>query len=279
MRQLSWTCSLHSRRSVICTDFVRRVCIRLLMGDHHPRRNGSRPYTSTVVGNGAAAAPADVVTEATAEVVAEAVPLTRVLVGPPGPDRVEIEMDSEGLSDPCEWGQLDSCAADRITSSLEEAEIAASAVGAVAGAAASQSTPTTAPPPPVSTAGTPYSSPGGRWKNFQKYSTFQVRRAAAMRTLLQCGCGPKSPGRMQAWQVSDLHNSTWTLPLTLFLVMTAENMADLVICVRVFREVLAAREEVELRAQGYDGGTCDGAQDQAGCMAAGRPCQARANIY
>jgi len=119
------------------------------------------------------------VTEATAEVVAEAVPLTRVLVGPPGPDRVEIEMEAEGLSDPCEWGQLDSCAADRITSSMEEAEIAASAVGAVAGAAASQSTPTTAPPPPVSTAGTPYSSPGGRWTNFQKYSTFQVRRQSS----------------------------------------------------------------------------------------------------
>ena len=141
------------------------------------RSNGARPYTSTVIGNGASAAPADAMTEATAEVVAEAVPLTRVLVGPPGPDRVEIEMHAEGLSDPCEWGQLDSCAADRITSSLDEAEMAASAVGAVAGAAASQSTPTTAPPPPpVSTAGTPYSTPGGgRWK-FQKYSTFQVRR-------------------------------------------------------------------------------------------------------
>ena len=148
------------------------------------RSNGRRPYTSSVIGNGAG--PADVVTEATAEVVAEALPLTRVLVGPPGPGRVEIEMDTEGLLDPCESGQLETCAADRITSSLEEeAEMAAAAIGSVAGAAAKQSTPATATPP-VSTAGTPYSSPGGKWANFQKYSTFQVRSKVARCLLSPC---------------------------------------------------------------------------------------------
>ena len=238
--------------------------------------NGARPHTSTIIGNGAAAAPADVVTETTAEVVAEAVPLTRVLVGPPGPDRVEIDMNTEGLSDPCEWGQLESCAADRITSSLEEAEIAASAVGAVAGAAATQSTPTTAPPP-VSTAGTPYSSPGGRWTNFQKYSTFQVSREAAFTFP---SSAPEYPERMRVeWQYHPWHSEEVGPLLTLSLALSAENMADLVFCVRVFRQVLAAGKEMELRAQGYDGGACDGAQEQAGCMAAGRPCEAWANVY
>ena len=122
------------------------------------------------------------------DVVAEAVPLTRVLVGPPGPDRIEIEMDTDGVMDSCDSGQLESCAADRITSSLEEAEMVAAAVGAVAGAASSQSTPSTATPP-LSTAGTPYSSPGGKWANFQKYSTFQVHHQWRIPPVAKCTHG------------------------------------------------------------------------------------------
>ena len=139
------------------------------------RSNGARPYSNGAISNGAAAATAEVVTEAAAEVVADAVPLTPMLVGPPGPDRIEIEMDS--MMDPCESGNLETCAADRITSSLEEeSELSASVQlnGAASGDAAERAA-AAAARPPVSTAGTPYASPGGRWQNFQKYSTFQAR--------------------------------------------------------------------------------------------------------
>ena len=149
--------------------------------------NGVRPHSNgAVIGNGTAGTTAEVVTEAAAEVVADAVPLTPMLVGPPGPGgRVEIEMDS--MMDPCASGQLETCAADRITSSLEEeAELTAAAVrlNGASPAAAEPAGAAAAPRPPVSAAGTPYASPGGRWQNFQKYSTFQARHAAAVRNAL-----------------------------------------------------------------------------------------------
>ncbi len=65
----------------------------------------------------------------------------------------------EGYLDPCDAGQLEACAAERIT----EMEAAASKEGGDI----KVTTPTTA-------AGTPYMNPGGRWSQFRNYSVFQV---------------------------------------------------------------------------------------------------------
>lgn len=72
-------------------------------------------------------------------------------------------------------GQLEACAAQRITESLD-AEAAgpgpsSQAVAEAATAAAADS----------GVRGTPYSAPGGRWSNFKNYSTFQVTARATMR--------------------------------------------------------------------------------------------------
>lgn len=68
----------------------------------------------------------------------------------------------EGYLDPCDAGQLEACAAERIT----EMDAAASKGGDGAGGV-KVTTPTTA-------AGTPYRNPGGRWSQFRNYSVFQV---------------------------------------------------------------------------------------------------------
>lgn len=67
----------------------------------------------------------------------------------------------EGYADACDVGQLEACAAQRITDSQDGA---AGPNPSSAAAAAAADTPR----------GTPYSSPGGRWSKFQSYSTFQV---------------------------------------------------------------------------------------------------------
>lgn len=74
---------------------------------------------------------------------------------------VPVEAAAEPYLEPCEAGQLEACATERIMSSMDEVQTAADAVGSGGAAAA--------------TLGTPYASPGGRWANFQQYSIFQVR--------------------------------------------------------------------------------------------------------
>jgi hypothetical protein len=68
----------------------------------------------------------------------------------------------EGYVDACDVGQLEACAAQRITDSQDGAA-GPSSMGAAAAAA------------PDSVRGTPYSSPSGRWSNFKSYGTFRVR--------------------------------------------------------------------------------------------------------
>mmetsp|Transcript_1238 Transcript_1238/g.3679 ORF Transcript_1238/g.3679 Transcript_1238/m.3679 type:complete len:832 (+) Transcript_1238:121-2616(+) len=87
-----------------------------------------------------------------------------VITSPPPFTASDIELDS---LDACEVGQLEACAAQRITESLD-AEAAgpgpsSQAVAEAATAAAADS----------GVRGTPYSAPGGRWSNFKNYSTFQ----------------------------------------------------------------------------------------------------------
>eukprot|EP00884_Botryococcus_braunii_P005743 jgi/Botrbrau1/1516/Bobra.0107s0004.1 len=69
----------------------------------------------------------------------------------------------EGLMDPCEAGQLDTCAIEREwdTSTCRVTEMEAAAAGP--GSASSAATPPE----------TPYSTPGGRWGKFKKYSVWQ----------------------------------------------------------------------------------------------------------
>lgn len=75
----------------------------------------------------------------------------------------------EGFQDPCESGQLEACAMERIA----ERELQEQGVLPAASGDASSS----------SAQGTPYSNPGGRWSNFRKYSTFQVRNGALWRVV------------------------------------------------------------------------------------------------
>lgn len=102
----------------------------------------------------------------------------------------------EGFMDPCEAGQLDTCAVERIAeldradaerAAAEAADLAqsagagfetrgaaevASAVTAAAAAAAAAAEAERAAS--RSAAGTPYANPGGRWSQFKSYSVFQV---------------------------------------------------------------------------------------------------------
>jgi hypothetical protein len=64
-----------------------------------------------------------------------------------------------GLMDPCEAGQLEACAQERIAEKEESMILEREAA---AKAATSSAT------------GSPYRAPGGRWGRFKKYSTFQV---------------------------------------------------------------------------------------------------------
>lgn len=68
-----------------------------------------------------------------------------------------------GYADSCDVGQLESCAQQRLTDSQDGADEPGPSPAAAAA-------PTTGAP-----RGTPYSSPGGKWSNFKKYSTFQVK--------------------------------------------------------------------------------------------------------
>lgn len=74
----------------------------------------------------------------------------------------------EGYADACDVGQLEACAAQRITDSQDNAAGPGPESGPSSAAADASA---------GSTRGTPYTSPGGRWSNFRSYSTFQVRRS------------------------------------------------------------------------------------------------------
>ena len=63
----------------------------------------------------------------------------------------------DGYADACDVGQLEACAQQRITDSQDAGPGPSSAAAAAA-----------------DTRGMPYVSPGGKWNNFKKYSTFRV---------------------------------------------------------------------------------------------------------
>ena len=159
-----------------------RACALLRHGRTCARVNTYLNGNSNVNGNGNGngngvwngAGPSDV---AAAGTLSEAVPLKPMLVGPEGSNgaRIEVELPQpavERYMDPCEAGQLEACATDRIRSSLEEADVADSIAAAQRNLGDAGVPPAAAPSQPT---GTPYASPGGRWSNFQKYSTFRVR--------------------------------------------------------------------------------------------------------
>jgi hypothetical protein len=82
----------------------------------------------------------------------------------------------EGYADACDVGQLEACAAQRITDSQDSAA-GPSPPDAAAGPASD------------SVRGTPYASPsGGNWTKFKSYSTFRVRfgNAGAVGTPWPC---------------------------------------------------------------------------------------------
>ena len=100
-----------------------------------------------------------------------------------------VEVDATSVMDPCEVGQLEACAQERLAErDAEEASLLAREAaqkaetragrgggrGASANEASSSgsSSSSDASPPPKK-ANTPYSAPGGRWGRFRKYSALQ----------------------------------------------------------------------------------------------------------
>ncbi|GAB4813023.1 hypothetical protein N2152v2_000069 [Parachlorella kessleri] len=105
-----------------------------------------------------------------------------------------------GFMDPCEAGQLDTCAVERIAAAeqraaeaaaaaatasqvavaaaaaaaaVTEQELTAAAAAAAAAGGEGQRAAPAAEALPQTAAGTPYVSPGGRWSQFKSYSVFQ----------------------------------------------------------------------------------------------------------
>ena len=104
-----------------------------------------------------------------------------------------IEVDATSIMDPCEVGQLEACAQERLAErDAEEAALlareaaqkaetragrgggrGASANEASSSGSSGSGSSSSSSSPPKKSGGTPYSAPGGRWGRFRKYSALQ----------------------------------------------------------------------------------------------------------